>query len=262
MEAKVRTLARARSVRLATLVACALALGGCAAGYTLVQPGAAGSGSYYTSEGPYGGAGYYDGYGAGYGGIAGYYPGFGYGYGSPYTFNLGFWGGWGYPGYFNPFWYSGFYPAGGCWTWGCGVHGWRGHHRRHDDRTADGSAPRAWLGPDHAPVPPLARGGTRPIAVPERPVEMSMNRRALESARFAPHTGAGVRVGAPVAAPRAVDVPERPVFEPRRLEAAPRFERPMAPPASIRMPPAPRSFTPPPPPPPVFRPSAPVRHDH
>ena len=47
-----------------------LLLAGCATGYSFVQPDMAGSGSYYTGDGPYTGQGYYDYYATGP-----YYPG-------------------------------------------------------------------------------------------------------------------------------------------------------------------------------------------
>ncbi len=192
-----------RGARLALLGVGALLLAGCATGYSFVQPDMAGSGAYYTSDGPYTGQGYYDYYGTGpyYPGTSGwgYYGGTwpysdpygwygGYGYGSSLTFGFGFSNVWGFPGYWGP-WYSSNWGCGG-W-YGCG--GWRHHHHnRHDP---DPSAPKPWLKPDHPPVPPrIVRntGSAPPIAqptrpVPRRPVEGFANRRPLGSTGFAPH---------------------------------------------------------------------------
>lgn len=112
-----------RRVCLALLAVCALMLAGCATGYRYVQPNASGSGGYYTSSGPYSGAGYYDAYGTGpyYAGTSGWgyyngsspyvgvyggyssYPGWGYWPG----FGFGVSGIWNFPGYWGP-WYGGY----------------------------------------------------------------------------------------------------------------------------------------------------------
>lgn len=196
-----------RLARAAMLAAGALALTGCAAGYSLVQPGAPGAGEYYTGGGPYAVSGYaYD------GGIAAYDPyaaGFGYGslYGPSFTFGLGLGSacGWSCAGYY------------GGWPWyygGVGYYGRRRHHghRHHGDPVASGPAPRAWLHPDHPRVPPpqIARGAP-PIAVPQRPREGLASRRMLESESFAPH---GIE-----RAPQPAGFPDRPAYAPPRPPA-------------------------------------------
>lgn len=144
-----------RMARMALMGAGILLLSGCATGYSFVQPGAAGSGGYYTSE-PYSGQGYYDYYGTGpyyagtggygyydgtwpYGGAYDYYgPGY-YGYGPQWSFNVGISNVWDFPGYWGP-WYSTGFPLRGCHSWSCGGHlylrghrgDWRHHHRGHD----------------------------------------------------------------------------------------------------------------------------------
>jgi hypothetical protein len=149
--------AAARVARLTALGAGILLLAGCATGYSFVQPDVAGSGGYYTSEGPYpySGQGYYDDYGTGpyYSGTSGYgyyngtwpydgaygYYGPGYGYGPQWTFNVGISNVWNFPGYWGP-WYTAGFPLGGCYSWRCGGRHYRhGHHHngsgswRHDD---------------------------------------------------------------------------------------------------------------------------------
>lgn len=195
--------ARSRLARLVMLGAAIGSLAGCATSYSLVQPDGAGSGSYYTSEGPYSGQGYYDYYGTGpyYPGTSGYgyydrtgpYSGmFGwdddYGYWPSFNFNVGISNVWGFPGYWGP-WYSTGFPVWECRHWGC-CHCYRdGHHHDgwHDPVTA--TSPHPWLNPDRAPVPPhVAREGrTASIAIPDRSVEGFARRRPLESASFAPH---------------------------------------------------------------------------
>ncbi len=121
-------------------------LAGCATGYAYVQPQARGSGSYYTSEGPYTGRGYYDYYGTGpyYPGTAGfgYYSGTwpyanpfgwygGYGYGSSIGFSIGYSSGWNFPGYWGS-WYGSYLPTG--WNY-CYYHRCRRYH--HDSKRPD-----------------------------------------------------------------------------------------------------------------------------
>src|SRR6185437_4921436 len=170
-----------RLARVTLLVAGALAVAGCAAGYSFVQPGAAGAGDYYTSDGPYPAPGYY--YDAGMGTYDPYGAGFGYGsvYGPSFTLGFGSACGWSCAGYY------------GGWPWyysGAGYYGRRWHHghHRHGDPIASGPSPRPWLRPDHPRVPPpqVVRGATPPIAVPERPREGLASRRMLESASFSP----------------------------------------------------------------------------
>lgn len=230
-----------RLVRVTMLAAGMLALAGCATGYSFVQPGATGAGSYYTSDGPYPVAGYdYD---DGVGAYDPYGSAFGYGsYGPSFTFDLGFGSicGWSCAGYY------------GGWPWsygGAGYYGWRRHgrHHHHDDPVASGTSPRPWLNPDHARVPPPSgmRAATPPIAVPERPMEERANRRPLESAAFAPH---GID-----RMPRPVNIPDRPAYTapqppafverpmPMRSETPHDFARPAAPvfaPARAAPPPA------------------------
>lgn len=228
-----------RLVRITLLAAGALALAGCAAGYSFVQPGASAAGSYYTSDGPYPAPGYY--YDGDVGAYDPYAAGFGYGslYGPSFTFGLGLGSacGWSCAGYY------------GGWPWyygGAGYYGRRRHHghHHHGDPVASGPSPRPWLRPDHARVPPphVASGATPPIAVPERPVEGLASRRTLDSASFAPR-GIG-RMRQPVStsdrpasmAPRAPAFTERPI----RMTTPHDFARPSTPAA------APVRATPPP----------------
>ncbi len=184
-----------------------LALAGCATGYSLVQPDATGSGSYYTSDGPYSGQGYYDYYGTGpyYPGTSGwgYYNGTspysnsfgwygadygGYGYWPFFDFSVGISSVWGFPGYWGP-WYSTGFPVWECRHRGCGHH-YRGSHHHHGGHDPiAGTAPRPWLKPDHAPVPPSAarEGSTTSTAMPDRPMARFAERHRLESTSFAPH---------------------------------------------------------------------------
>lgn len=219
-------------VRITLLAVGALALAGCAARYSLVQPGVAGGGDYYTTEGPYPGAshGYAD-------GIIAYDPyggGFGYGslYGPSFTFGLGLGSacGWSCAGYY------------GGWPWyygGAGYYGWRRHrgHHDHGGPVASGPSPRPWLRTDHAPIPPshVARGPAPPRAVPERPMEGFANRRALESTSFAPHAVPGM-MRQPVSIPEgpAYTAPQPPAFAQRPIRTATPhdFARPSAPAAA------------------------------
>jgi len=218
-----------RLARVTLLVAGALALAGCAAGYSFVQPGAAGAGDYYTSDGPYPAPGYY--YDAGMGTYDPYGAGFGYGsvYGPSFTLGFGSACGWSCAGYY------------GGWPWyysGAGYYGRRWHHghHRHGDPIASGPSPRPWLRPDHPRVPPpqVVRGATPPIAVPERPREGLASRRMLESASFSPRDIERV--------PQPASIPERPAYatpqppalaeRPIRMEAPRAFARPAAPAAA------------------------------
>ena len=231
-----------RFARIAALATGVLALTSCAAGYSFVQPGATGAGSYYTSDGPYPAPGYYY-----YDGISAYDPygaGFGYGslYGPSFTFGLGLGSacGWSCAGYY------------GGWPWyygGIGYYGRRRHHghHHHGDPVASGPSPRPWLRPDHARVPPphLTRGATPPIAVPERPMESLTNRRALDSASFAPRgiermpRPAGLADRPAYMTPQSRAFVERPM--PIQTATAHDFARPAAPAA------APMHAAPPPP---------------
>lgn len=230
-----------RLARIMAVAAGALALAGCATGYSFVQPGATGAGDYYTSDGPYPAPAYYydDGIGA-YGGYDPYAAGFGYGsiYGPSFAFGLGLGSacGWSCAGYY------------GGWPWyygGAGYYGRRHHgHHHHGDPVATGTSPRPWLRPDHARVPPphVASGATPPIAVPERPVEGLASQRTLDSASFAPR---GIeRMRQPVSIPdhAAYAAPQPPAFIGRPVQmATPHdFARPAAPAAApTRAPPPP-----------------------
>lgn len=229
--------------RVVALGAGALVLAGCATGYAFVQPDAAGGGGYYTSDGPYAGPGY-DGY-YGYYGTGEYYPGSGgygyyngtwpysnpfgwygglyrnYGYWPSFGFNLGFSNGWNFPGYRG-------YPGGwDCARRGCG-HDGRGHHDHRDDHDpVTSGSPRPWLEPDHPPVPPSPRGAAPSDREPARPMERFVNRRALPSARFAPHDF--VRV--PSRRTRDVATESREVTPQRRAEPGFADRRPLAVPA-------------------------------
>lgn len=159
-----------RALRLLALGVATAVLGGCATGYSFVQPNVAGGGAYYTGE-AYTGTGYYDAWDTGpyYAGTAGFgyydgawpYPGvggwygtgFGFGYGAPFALGFGFSNVWNFPGYWGP-WYATGVPIWGC-RWQCrrrrahyyghphGDHG-RWHHGR-------GSHP-AWVPGDGARV--------------------------------------------------------------------------------------------------------------
>lgn len=220
-----------RLARIVAVVAGALALAGCAAGYSFVQPGTGGAGSYYTSDGLYPAPGYY--YADAIGAYDPYGEGFGYGslYGSSFTFGLGLGSfcGWSCGGYY------------GGWPWyygGAGYYGRRHHgHHHHGDPVAASPASRPWLHPDHPRVPPshLASDAPPPIAVPERPMESLASRRTLESASFAPR-GAS-RIGQPAATPDRPGyfmAPRPPAFVDRPIGAATPhdFARPAAPAAA------------------------------
>lgn len=217
-----------RLARISLLVAGVLALAGCAGGYSFVQPGASGSGDYYTSDGPYPAPAYY--YDGGIGAYDPYSAGFGYGglYGSSFAFGLGLGSvcGWSCAGYYGewPWYYS-----------GAGYYGRRHHHGHHHrgDPVATAPTSRPWLLPDHPRVPPryATRGATPPIAVPERPMESLASGRRLESASFAPR---GIeRMPQPAGIPDrpAYATPQPPAFAERPIRmAAPRdFARPAAP---------------------------------
>jgi hypothetical protein len=186
----------------AGVLGAAVALAGCATGYALVQPDAAGSGAYYTSGEPYSGQGYYDDYGTGpyYPGTDGYgyYNGTGpylnpwywgyygsYGYWPSFGFSVGFSNVWDFPGYWGP-WYS-------TGWWGCGHRDCGHRHGHHHDHHGDPvtTSPRPWLKPDDPRVPPRWRHGAEPpVRVPARPAEDFATLRPLPSAGFAPHGSA------------------------------------------------------------------------
>lgn len=197
-----------RLARGAALGAGVLLLAGCATGYSFVQPDVAGSGGYYTSEGPYSGQGYYDDYGTGpyypgtgaWGYYNGSYPysnpyGYGYyggnyGYGPQWIFNLGISNVWNFPGYWGP-WYTTGYSSWGCYARRCGNHH---HHRNHKDGDKHGhghdrgdhlASDPGW-NPDHprrlAPGTPPAQ--TRPLSVVQRPRADFANRRPADINAF------------------------------------------------------------------------------
>jgi hypothetical protein len=158
---------RGRVLRWLVLGAGSLLFGGCATGYSLVQPSAAGAGAYYTGDayagGAYAAGAYAD---VGYGGawsVGGYYPGpFGFGYyggwpydvaggwygsgsgfGAPFALGFGVSNAWGYPGYWSP------RHAGGRRNCGWQCSSRRGHYRRqHADQGAPGG--HGWRGDQHA----------------------------------------------------------------------------------------------------------------
>ena len=218
MQGANRSKAWSRLARVAALGTGALVLAGCAADYAYVQPNVAGSGGYYTSNGPYPGQGYYDDYGAGgwddWNAFGWYGAGYGdYGYGPSFTFNLGISNAWGFPGYWGP-WYPIGFPVRGCWRRDCGHHHGTGHHHhdRHDPVAS--SSPSLWLKPDHPRVSRLARGSAPPVEVQAHSVERLANRRPLESASFAPHDF--VHAPAPPATrERFIGVPASPAYSPR-----------------------------------------------
>ena len=197
MQATLRSGAWGHAARLGVLSAGLGLMAGCATGYAVVQPDAAGSGAYYPSDGPYSGQGsLYYGTGPYYPGTSGYgyYSGAdpysgplgGYGYWPSVTLDLGISNGWDFPGYWGP-WYSTGFPLRRCWHRGCG-HRWQEHHHHHWHDAVATTSPRPWLKPDHSLVPPLrARGPERPVQMSERPVERFANRRPLSSTEFAPH---------------------------------------------------------------------------
>lgn len=219
------------AARIAVPAAAMLVLAGCMADYAYVQPNVAGSGGYYTSDGPYSsrtslyyGTGSY-GY---YGGYDGYedWPGSSFGFSDP----------WDFPGYWGP-WYSIGVPVRGCWD-GC-RHGWRHHdhhwqHGEHDPVAT--SSPRPWLKHDRPRVPPGVRDAEPSTRMPVPPVDRFANRRPPPSARFAPRDFArapdsrmtGDRFDVPV---RPVSrVPAEPDFTSRRMP----LPSMSAPPMSVR----------------------------
>lgn len=247
-----------RLTRMAVLGAGVLLLAGCATGYSFVQPGVAGSGGYYTSQGPYSGQGYY-GTGPYYPGTSGYgyyngsYPysspygsyggGYGYGYGPQLTFNLGISNGWNSRGYGGP-WYATGYPSWGCYSRRCG---YRHHRHDHDHQTGGDDTPRPWLKPDHPRVPPRVARGTPSIKarsqpVAQRPSEGFATRRPVDAAAF--QHDRFVRAPRQQVRERFVGTPVRPAYTdaarmPDESTFASRRAMPTAPPAT-----APRNFNP------------------
>ncbi|TAM96294.1 MAG: hypothetical protein EPN40_09100 [Rhodanobacteraceae bacterium] len=209
-----------------------------------MQPDAAGSGGYYTSDDAYAGQGYYGYYGTGpYAGAFGWYGGY-YGYGSPFFFNLGTSNFWGFPGYWDP-WYSLDFPVWVCRD-GCRYHhrhghwqhsGWNGHDP-HGSVIAHLSPPPG-IRPEHALVTPGRHNGSA------RPIGDLANRRPLDSASFAPHDFARTPVRLPAVSPRAMEMPAGPAYLPSNREAPSAGIRPIE---SAHAPMAmPRVFSAPPP---------------
>ena len=260
-----------RAARIGVLVAGALVLAGCATGYSFVQPNAADSGGYYTSEEPYSGQGYYDYYGTGpyYPGTGdyGYYNGtwphsgaygyFGsgyYGYAPQWSLDVGISNVWNFPGYWGP-WYSTGFPLGGCYSWRCGDrhrrHDRDDHHGshswRHEDPTS-GTADIAGPAPGHVFAERAARA--RAITAWEHDHFVRSPRWRATSGRFAgipaprarmgdaavgPAYPAGFRAD-PIAAPAAMPAPagfsRAPRPTPMAIDAHPTAGRPAsAPPA-------------------------------
>ena len=213
-----------RLARIVAVAVGALALAGCATGYSFVQPDMGGAGSYYTSDGRYPAPGYY--YDGNVGAYDPYSTGFGYGslYGPSFTFGLGLGSacGWSCAGYYG----------GWPWYYGGGYYGRRHRrHHHHGDPVASSHAPGPRLHPDHPrilPPPHLASDARPPIAVPARPMEGLANRRRLDSASFAPR--GNVRMPQPASIPDrpAYAAPQPPAFAERPFGmAAPHdFERP------------------------------------
>lgn len=257
-----------RLVRCAVVLAGAVALAGCATEYAYVQPDAAGSGGYYTSDNAYNGQGYYDWYGTGpyypgtsgwgyyngtapYAGAFGWFDGGYYGFGSPFFFNLGLSNVWGFPGYWGP-WYSIDFPVWGCWD-GC----WR--HRRHGHWRHDRGHGHADPDPHGSVVahlsPPPGLKFERTAVSPRwrrdgiRPAMHFAGRRPFASASFAPHDLVRAPVRRRIVVPRFDPMPAgRPAFQAPVMAAMPRFApRRSAAPAAM-----PRSI---PPPQPVFTPA-------
>jgi hypothetical protein len=259
----------ARGARLAVFGAGVLLLAGCATGYSFVQPGVAGSGGYYTGDGPYSGQGYYDYYGTGpyYAGTSGYGyyngtrpysspygyygPGYGYGYGydygSQWIFNLGISNVWNFPGYWGP-WYTTGYASWGCGSWRCGNHH-HGHHHDHDNGS--------WRHDDASSLPvevPHTAGNSQPDFNPGR--ERAMERTAWRHDHFvrSPRQGAAV--------PNFSAVPPMPSYSGGQAPRATSFGSPAARPAAapMRMPaPQAASRAPVAAPQPSFRPAMPMR---
>ena len=243
-----------RVVRSMALVTAALALVGCATGYALVQPDGAGSGSYYSSEGPYSGQGYYDDYGTGpyYPGTSGwgYYNGtspysnpfawYGgdysaYGYWPFFNFDVGISSVWGFPGYWGP-WYSTGFPVSECRHRGC-RHFYRGdhHHGGHDPVAR--TSPRPWLKPDQSPVPPhvVREGSAATASIPQHPMAGFAGRHRLESTSFAPHDFVEKPVRRPHTVYRPVGMPAMPANVPEESHAFANRPAP-APPTRIATP--------------------------
>lgn len=268
-----------RLARGAALGAGVLLLAGCATGYSFVQPDVAGSGGYYTSEGPYSSRGYYDDYGTGpyYSGTSGWgyyngsypyssrygYYGGNYGYGSPWIFNLGISNVWNFPGYWGP-WYTLGYPSWGCYARRCGNH--RHHHHKDGDKHGHGPdrgdhvAWKPGLNPGH---PPRSAPGTPPVQIRSLPATR------LPQADFAnrrPADASAFRHDRFVQAPRQ-QVGGRAIGVPARLEAmetrapAPRafVNRPTGPRARVAAMPSAARTAPRVMPRPTFRSVAPAR---
>ncbi|MGH8214075.1 MAG: hypothetical protein ACREPZ_00005 [Rhodanobacteraceae bacterium] len=257
--------AAVRGARLAVLGAGVLLLAGCAAGYSFVQPGGAGSGGYYTSDGTYSGQGYYDYYGTGpyysgtsgygyyngtrpYSSAYGYYgPGYGYGYdyGSQWIFNAGISNVWNFPGYWGP-WYTTGFSSWGCGSWRCGNH----HHSRHHRHDRGGGSWRH----DDASSRPADIGETA-----QRPDFNAGRERAMEATAW--RHDHYVRSPRQDSARNFGGIPAMPSYEghaPRAASFGSRDARPAS--ASVRMPaPQPASRAPRAMPQPSFRPAMPAR---
>lgn len=266
MRVKLDSKARGRLIRTAVLVGGAVLLGGCATGYSFIQPSVAGGGSYYTSNGPYAAPDYY-GYGGGYDASSPWAADpFGwYGwplYGSSISFSFGFGNVWGWPGYaglYGPFggwpYYTGWgYPVG---LGGYGFRGYYRHGHRHpvghhdhgwhdrggNDAVASDPSPRAWLKPDHPRIPPprTRGGGPDRATAPPRALGEFATRRRLPSAGFAPQRFERAHIQR-TSNPRLMDPPmQRAYVSPRPMEPA--LERAPMPMSAPRL--APRSFAPP-----------------
>lgn len=240
-----------RFVRIAALGAGVLALAGCATGYAFVQPDAAGSGGYYTSDGSY--PGYYGDSGPYFPGPydSGYYDfgGFGYDtvYGPSFTFGLGFGNvcGWTCAGLYGGWpWYAGGFGYPYPWGWYRTGRNRHHHHRDGHDPVASGPAPHSWPGPGRPPIYPRARRGSPPaVAMPARPMEDFAHRRPLDSASFAPHDFVRVPIQRPGTEPHPTGMPA-PAYVPS-LPEAPVFGRGQIESRAVPMA-APRAFSAPP----------------
>ncbi|HET7563339.1 MAG TPA: hypothetical protein VFJ87_13255 [Rhodanobacteraceae bacterium] len=229
-----------RRAGIALLAAGALLLAGCATGYRYVQPDAAGSGGYYTSDRAYSGAGYYDYYDTGpyYGGTSGwgYYNGSqpyawvnggfggygGWGYWPGINFGFGVSSVWNYPGYWGP-WYASYPPL---W-WGCHYRHC-GHYRTHSGGAEHAQylgvmSLRPELPSSGTPSPQTARGVALPQDFGSRGAEhWARDRAGFDRERF---------VRAPVA------MQGRVTRRPDAALAAPGYApRPLATPAPARVP--------------------------
>jgi hypothetical protein len=221
---------RYRMVRVAVLGIVVASLAGCATGYTLVQPAAAGSGAYYAGAGAYPGQGFYDSYGSGpyypdaagwgyydgtspYWSLSGGYGGF-YGDWPTFGFNLGISGIWGFPGYWGP-WYSTGLSLWPCRHRGCSHRHDHHHHGRRDHLASTSPRPRVNANLPATP-PRWARAErTTPPAMPSRPRErMSRQWHSVASASFAPHDFARGPVDGSPRDPRPAGMPPRPVDAP------------------------------------------------